>query len=719
MKQILQSLKTGLTEVAEVPCPTVKRGQLLIRTSHTLVSAGTERMLVEFGKAGWIEKARQQPDKVRMVLDKIKTDGLLPTVEAVFNKLDQPLPLGYCNVGTVLDAGSDITGFAAGDRVVSNGKHAEVVSVPVNLCAKVPDAVTNPEAAFTVLGAIALQGIRLIGPTLGEAVVVTGLGLIGLMAVQLLRAHGCRVLGLDFDAQKLALARQFGAETVDLSTGQDPLAAAQTFSRGRGVDAVLITASTQSDEPVHQAAQMCRKRGRIVLVGVTGLELSRADFYEKELTFQVSCSYGPGRYDPNYEERGQDYPVGFVRWTEQRNFEAVLDMMAEGRLDVKQLTSHRFAIAEAEQAYALVGGAGPSLGILLQYPTAAEQAETTLRRPTVALSPADPHPQPISQKESVSVSFIGAGNYATGVLIPAFKAAGARLQTVASAGGVSGLHAGRKFGFAATTTDTATVFTDSAVDAVVITTRHDSHAELVLKALAAGKHVFVEKPLCLTLEELAAIEQVCGVDTPLTPTHHEEGKSVLMVGFNRRFAPQVQRIKALLATVSTPKSFIMTVNAGVIPAEHWTQDREIGGGRIIGEVCHFIDLLRFLAGAPLIAWQRLAMDSLTDDTVSISLAFADGSIGTVHYLANGSKAFPKERLEVFCAGRVLQLDNFRRLVGYGWPGFKKLNLWRQDKGQTMCAAAFVRAVEEGGPAPIPLAEILEVSRMTIEIASRP
>lgn len=719
MKQILQSLKTGATEVAEIPCPTVRRGQLLIRTSHTLVSAGTERMLVEFGKAGWIEKARQQPDKVRMVLDKIKTDGLLPTVEAVFNKLDQPLPLGYCNVGTVLDAGSDIIGFAAGDRVVSNGKHSEVVSVPVNLCAKVPDAVADSEAAFTVLGTIALQGIRLIGPTLGEAVVVTGLGLIGLMAVQLLRAHGCRVLGLDFDAQKLALARQFGAETVDLSTGQAPLAAAQTFSRGRGVDAVLITASTQSDEPVHQAAQMCRKRGRIVLVGVTGLELSRADFYEKELTFQVSCSYGPGRYDPNYEERGQDYPVGFVRWTEQRNFEAVLDMMAEGRLDVKPLVSHRFAIAEAEQAYALVGGAGPSLGILLQYPTAAEQAETTLRRPTVALSPADPHPQPISQKESVSVSFIGAGNYATGVLIPAFKAAGARLQTVASAGGVSGLHAGRKFGFAATTTDTATVFTDSAVDAVVITTRHDSHAELVLRALAAGKHVFVEKPLCLTLEELAAIEQVCGVDTPLTPTHHEEGKSVLMVGFNRRFAPQVQRIKALLAAVSAPKSFIMTVNAGVIPAEHWTQDREIGGGRIIGEVCHFIDLLRFLAGAPLIAWQRLAMDSLTGDTVSISLAFADGSIGTVHYLANGSKAFPKERLEVFCAGRVLQLDNFRRLIGYGWPGFKKLNLWRQDKGQTMCAAAFVRAVEQGGPAPIPLAEILEVSRMTIEIASRP
>ncbi len=530
MKQILQSLKTGATTIADVPCPAVQRGQLLIRSTHTLISAGTERMLVEFGKAGWIDKARQQPDKVRMVLDKIKTDGLLPTIETVFNKLDQPLPLGYCNVGVVLETGSGVTGFAPGDRVVSNGKHAEVVSVPVNLCAKVPDAVSDAEAAFTVLGAIALQGIRLVGPTLGEAVVVTGLGLIGLMAVQLLRAQGCRVLGLDFDPAKLALARRFGAETVDLAAGQDPLAAAQAFSRGRGVDAVLITASTQSNEPVRQAARMCRQRGRIVLVGVTGLELSRADFYEKELRFQVSCSYGPGRYDPNYEERGQDYPVGFVRWTEQRNFEAVLDLLAESRLDVKPLISHRFALADAEQAYALVGGAGPSLGVLLRYPTVAEQPEIVLRQQTVALAPPSsptplspgergdgPHPQPLShgKRGGVAIGFIGAGNYATGVLIPAFKEAGARLRTVASNGGVSGLHAGRKFGFAATTTDTATVFADPEVDAVVVITRHDSHARYVIQALRAGKHVFVEKPLCLTLEELAEIEQVCGAASRL------------------------------------------------------------------------------------------------------------------------------------------------------------------------------------------------------------
>ncbi len=348
-----------------MPCPAVGRKQLLIRSVRTLVSAGTERMLIDFGRAGLVGKARQQPDRVRQVLAKMRTDGLAPTLEAVLNKLDQPLPLGYCNVGTVLETGSGVAGFSPGDRVVSNGKHAEAVAVPLNLCARVPDGVSDDEAAFTVLGAIALQGIRLVQPTLGETVVVTGLGLIGLVTVQLLKAHGCRVLGIDPDPAKLRLAEHFGATTVNLSAGEDPVAAAQTFSRGRGVDAVIITASTKSSEPMHQGALMCRKRGRIVLVGVAGLELSRADFYEKELQFQVSCSYGPGRYDPDYEEKGQDYPVGFVRWTEQRNFEAVLDMLAEGRLDVKPLLSHRFSLDEAVNAYDLVTGSEPSLGILL------------------------------------------------------------------------------------------------------------------------------------------------------------------------------------------------------------------------------------------------------------------------------------------------------------------------------------------------------------------
>lgn len=711
MKQILQSLKTGRTEVADLPVPSTKRGQLLITTTQSLVSAGTERMLVEFGKAGWFEKARQQPDKVRMVLDKIKTDGLHPTLEAVFNKLDQPLPLGYCNVGYVADIGKGVVGFEVGDRVISNGKHAEVVSVPINLCARVPDCVSDEEASFTVLGAIALQGIRLVQPTLGETIVVTGLGLVGLLTVQLLRAHGCRVLGLDFDRDKLDLARQFGAEVVDLAAGQDPVKVAELYSRGRGVDAVIVTAATKSSEPMHQAALMCRKRGRIVLVGVTGLELSRDDFFKKELTFQVSASYGPGRYDPNYEEKGQDYPVGFVRWTEQRNFEAVLDMMADGFLDVKPLISHRFSIEEAEKAYELVGGSGPSLGILLKYPGIAILKNS--RTVSLVEATASQVSKTGSDLRQTAVSFLGAGNYATAVLIPAFKEAGAHMRSVASSAGVSGLHAARKFGFDETTTDTKRLFSDSNTNSVVITTQHDSHAEFILQALESGKHVFVEKPLCLTLAELKKIESAYSKACDQLTT-----SPILMVGFNRRFAPHIKKIKQLLGGVSGPKSFIMTVNAGAIPADHWTQDFDIGGGRVIGEACHFIDLLRFMAGSPIKSWCRETMDALTGDTVTISLKFVDGSIGTIHYFANGTKSFPKERLEVFAAGRVLQLDNYRKMTGFGWPGFKKMNLWRQDKGQRVCAKAFVDAVSTGSVAPIPMDEVLEVSRISIEIAQQ-
>jgi predicted dehydrogenase/threonine dehydrogenase-like Zn-dependent dehydrogenase len=712
LKQVLQSLKTGSTEVTEVPCPAVKRGQVLIRTTRSLISAGTERMLVEFGKANLIEKARRQPDKVRMVLDKIKTDGLMPTIETVLSKLDQPLAMGYCNMGVVAALGGGGNVFAVGDRVASNGRHAEVVSVPENLCAKVPEGVSDDEAVFTVIGAIALQGIRLVQPTLGEAVVVTGLGLVGLMAVQLLRAHGCRVLGVDFDASKLTLARRFGAEVVNLSAGGDPVAAAHAFSRGRGVDAVLITASTTSNEPVHQAALICRKRGRIVLVGVTGLELARADFYQKELSFQVSCSYGPGRYDPNYEEKGNDYPLGFVRWTEQRNFEAVLDMMADGRLDVKPLISHRFKIEEAEKAYELVGGSAPSLGILLHYPTPEEKPEKALRSRTVRLNVTGT----TATTGKATVAFVGSGNYATSVLIPAFKEAGARLKTVASAGGVSAMHAGRKFGFEETTTDTDSLFSDSQITAVVITTRHDSHAKLVCQALRAGKQVFVEKPLCLTLEELKEIEQVYSARS----TQHA-ALPLLMVGFNRRFAPQMQKLKSLLEGVKEPKAFVMTVNAGAIPPEHWTQDSAVGGGRIVGEACHFIDLMRFLSGSPITGFQATSMGktpgvAVSEDKASIMLRFEDGSIGTVHYLANGHKSFPKERLEVFAGGRIIQLDNYRRLTGFGWPGFGKMNLWRQNKGQQACAAAFVQAIEQGRAGPIPFEELMEVSRVSIGVA---
>lgn len=721
MRQVLQSLKTGETLLDEVPCPRPQPGHLLIRSSCTVVSAGTERMLVEFGKANLIDKARQQPEKVRMVLDKVKTDGLMPTYEAVRNKLDQPLPMGYCNMGVVMEVGAGVTGFSVGDRVASNGKHAEVVCVPKNLCAKVPETVSDEAASFTVLSAIALQGIRLAQPTLGEAVVVTGLGLIGLIAVQLLRAHGCRVVGIDMDPVKLELARQFGAETVDLSRGEDPVAIAARLSRGRGVDAVIVTAATKSNEPMHQAALMCRKRGRIVLVGVVGLELSRADFYEKELSFQVSCSYGPGRYDPLYEEGGQDYPIGFVRWTERRNFEAVLDMMADDRLDVAPLISHRFDLAHAEEAYQLVAKGGSSMGILLKYPGGAEQSSESLRTTTVRLTGYSP--RAARPADSVVVGFIGSGNYASQVLIPAFKGTSAILKSVASSKGVSGVHVGKKYGFEETTTDSEAVLRDAEVNTVVVATRHDSHARYVCQALRAGKHVFVEKPLAITRQGLEEIEKIFQeVNTPQSDpaaAGTEAGAPLLMVGFNRRFSPQVQKVKTLLSGVGEPTSFVMTVNAGNIPAEHWTQDPKVGGGRIIGEVCHFIDLLRFLAAAPIVSVQVEALgdqgQGMRADKVSFTLRFADGSMGTVHYLSNGHKSFPKERLEVFSTGRILQLDNFRNLRGYGWPGFSKMNLWRQDKGQSACAAAFVDAIRLGGPAPIPFEELVEVTRTSFDI----
>jgi predicted dehydrogenase/threonine dehydrogenase-like Zn-dependent dehydrogenase len=703
MKQILQSLKTGSIEVAEMPSPRAGTGQVLIQTCMTLVSAGTERMLVEFGKANLIDKARQQPDKVRQVLDKVRTDGLLTTLETVRSKLDQPIGLGYCNVGIITEMGQGVDGFAVGERVVSNGKHAEVVCVPRNLCARIPDQVSDEHAAFTVLAAIGLQGVRLANPTLGECVVVTGLGLIGLLTVQLLRAQGCRVLGIDLNPTRLAMARKFGADTVNVLSGEDPVAAALAFSRGRGVDAVLITASTSSSEPVREAAHMCRKRGRIVLVGVTGLELSRADFYEKELSFQVSCSYGPGRYDPLYEERGQDYPVGYVRWTEQRNFEAVLDLMAAGRLDVAPLISHRFAFDQAESAYALLGSPAPSLGVLLAYPDRSSAAETLVSK-TVRLRPV------ISEPGRVSVGFVGAGNYAGRVLMPAFQAAGAALHTVVTTGGVNGLHYGRKFGFVQVSTDLEALLADRTVDTVVIATRHDSHAGLVLQALLSGKHVFVEKPLCLTLQDVAKIE-AASIARP---------SQRLMIGFNRRFAPQVVKMKQLLDTVAEPKSFIMTVNAGAIPPAHWTQDKELGGGRIVGEGCHFVDLLRYLAGSPIVAHSAVALGRhpallVTGDKAVLTLQFADGSVGTIHYLANGHKGFPKEQLEVFCGGRILQLDNFRKLKGWGWKGFSTMNLWQQDKGVHACVRAFTDAIRKGDGLPVDLSELIEVSRVSIEL----
>jgi predicted dehydrogenase/threonine dehydrogenase-like Zn-dependent dehydrogenase len=698
MRQIIQNLKNGSTDLLDIPCPEAKPGYVLIGSSKTLVSVGTERMLVTFGKAGLIEKARSQPDKVKMVVEKISADGIMATFDAVTSKLDQPISLGYCNVGKVLD-GSD-TGFEIGTRVVSNGSHAEVVRVPKNLVAKIPDNVDDETASFTVIGAIAMQGIRLVSPAVGEAVVVTGLGLIGLLAVQILKASGCRVLGIDFDPIKCELARKYGAEVVDLSKGEDALLAADVFSRGRGVDAVLVTASSKSKDIVHQAATMCRKRGRIVLVGVVGLNLNRDDFYQKELTFQVSCSYGPGRYDENYEEKGNDYPVGFVRWTQQRNFEAVLDLMCNGSIETQSLVSHRFEISAASAAYEQLIDPS-SLGIVLDYgklvPEGLLQSSVELRGTQ------------LTSGRDGNVAFIGSGNYASRVLIPAFKNAGANFTCIVTSGGISAVHHGNKNGFAVAATKVGEAL-DDRTDTVVIATQHNLHASQTIQALEAGKHVFVEKPLALTHAEISQVERA-----------QSNANTMVMVGYNRRFSPHVQKIKSLLDKKPGPKSIIMTMNVGEIPKEHWTQNSIIGGGRIIGEACHYIDLMRHLVGFRISSYDAVRMGAnkyveVTEDKAIVTLKFEDGSVGSINYFANGGKTFQKERIEVFCDDAVLQLNNFRQLKGFGWKNFRKMNLWRQDKGQIPCAKAFMGAVKEGMNNPIPQDEIFEVARVSVDVA---
>jgi predicted dehydrogenase/threonine dehydrogenase-like Zn-dependent dehydrogenase len=722
MKQILQNLGNGETILAEVPCPLGGRGRVLSETTRTLVSLGTEKMLIDFGKGGLIAKARSQPDKVKQVLQKIKTDGLFTTIDAVRSKLDTPIPLGYCNVGSVLECDETNEGYKPGDRIISNGNHAEVVAVPNNLTALVPDTVTDEQAAFTVVGAIGLQGIRLLDPTLGERIVVSGLGLIGLMAVQMLKANGCQVLGIDFDSKKLELAQKFGAQTVDLSAGQDPVAIANDWTRGVGVDGVLITASTKSDELIHQAATMCRKRGRIVLVGVIGLNMQRADFYEKELSFQVSCSYGPGRYEDNYEKKGLDYPIEFVRWTEQRNFEAVLQLLADGRLDVDPLITHRFDFDNALDAYQAVSEPG-AMGIVLNYGEPKGLNSSKLERvvensnqdtkPPVASAPNNRNGSNTSTNSSsvgpIGIAFIGAGGFTTRMLMPLLPKHGLVRKSVVSSTGVSAAHAAKKFGFQNVCSDLESVLDDKSVDAVFITTPHNAHARMVCQALTAGKHVFVEKPLALTLKEMDQVEEAMA-------SHPDQ---LMMIGFNRRFSPHMTAMKEWLSATVSSKSIVITVNAGAIPSAHWTQNPEVGGGRIVGEACHFIDLARFLAGCPITSSSVDTMtggDGRLGDCVALQLGFEDGSIATVHYLANGSKDFPKERVEVFAGGKVLACDNFRVSKEVG--GKRKLKTRGQDKGHAAELQAFKNAILSGGKWPISRDELLSVSRVSIELAEQ-
>ncbi len=691
MKQILQNLRSGLTAVEDVPAPGLTRNSVLIQTRASLISAGTERMLVEFGKASLIAKAKSQPDKVKQVLDKIKTDGLMPTLEAVFKRLDEPLPLGYCNAGVVLEVGAGVTEFKPGDRVISNGSHAEIVCVPNNLCAKIPDEVSDEQAAFTVLSSIGLQGIRLLKPTFGEKFVVYGLGLIGLVCVQLLKANGCDVLGVDINEDRLRLAKKFGAETVNVREGGDPVVAASAWTEGKGVDGVLVTASAKTDDIMHQAAEMCRQRGRIVLVGVVGLNLRRGDFYEKELSFQVSCSYGPGRYDEKYEQAGQDYPYGFVRWTEQRNFEAILDSIARGQLELNEFITHRFSLEAAADAYSKVSNAPDALGVVLEYPAEVQKSQKI----EITQLPAPAAGQAI-------VGVIGAGNFSKMTLMPALSKSDARVRHIADLNGAAAQYLGKKYGVENAVTDYKLILDDPDINAVITAVGHNLHARFVCETLEAGKHAFVEKPLAMNVDELRQI---------LAAAEKSQEKMV-MVGFNRRFSPHMVKIKELLSGRSEPLAMIFTANAGFIPSTHWVHDPIRGGGRIIGEACHYIDSMVHLTDSPVRTVAAHMMGTgvaVKEDKMSISLGFEDGSVGTVNYFGNGDKSYPKEQMEIFSEQRILKLDNFRQLKGYGFKGFSSFKTKRIDKGHKAEFAAFARKVATGGESLIPMSQLVNVT----------
>lgn len=673
MKQIIQSFKTGATILEELPAPQVKRGHVLIQTTKSLVSLGTERMLVEFGKSNLISKARQQPDKVKMVLDKIKTDGLMPTLETVFNKLGEPLPLGYCNVGKVLEVGEGVSEFKVGDRVASNGGHAQFVCVPKNLVAAIPDTVTDEQAAFTVIGSIGLQGIRLCKPTIGETIVVTGLGLIGLITAQLLKANGCNVIGIDFDQSKVDLAKTWGITTINPAQGEDPVKTVMQLTNDIGADGVIITASTKSNDVISQAAQMSRQRGRIILVGVIGLDISRAEFYQKELTFQVSCSYGPGRYDEDYENRGQDYPLPFVRWTEKRNFETILNSISKKYIEVDPMITEVVPLEDYLQIYGDIG-ASRSIASLLNYGDAPYTNTVTISSNN-------------ARTGANGIAIVGAGNFTKMTMLPAIKGLDANLQYIISSGGLSGTTLAKKFGIVHSTTDFDAVLKDDNVTTVMITTRHNLHASMTIKALTAGKNVFVEKPLALNKEELDNVIAA-----------YKMAKSSLTVGFNRRFAPHAIKMKEVIGKGDTPINVIATMNAGAIPPDVWVHDLKVGGGRIVGEACHFIDLIAFFTGSTVTSVCMNAMGTNPEentDNATLLLKFRNGSTGVINYFANGSKAYSKERVEIYSQDRTLVLDNWRKLKAYGFKAFSGLKT-KMDKGHKAQFEQMVHHVNKGG-----------------------
>jgi predicted dehydrogenase len=690
LKQVQQNYRSGELKVTETPAPAHGAGELLVATRVSLISSGTERQLMQLAKSSLMGKAAARPDLVRRVLVNARKEGLRPTFDKVFAKLDTPIPLGYSLIGEAIAIGRDVNGFSLGDRVACAGaglaNHAEINAVPKNLCVRVPAGVDDEDASFVTLGAIALQGVRQAAPTLGEIVVVMGLGLIGLLTVQILKANGCRVIGFDPNPARAALAKQLGAD-IAVSEALNEVALAR--SGGVGADAVIVTASSKSSEPINQAAEISRIKGRIVVVGLVGMTIDREPFYKRELELKLSMSYGPGRGDPAYEFAGRDYPLPYVRWTEQRNMEAFLGLIEQGRVTPKAYVTHRFAIADAEQAYELMEKGEPHLAMLLTYPQQTAAPERVIA-----------HAAPVEGK--LGVAFIGMGNYARSVLMPKLKGAdGVALTAVITKTGLSANHSAKKFGFAKAATDAAAALDDPRTQAVFVATRHDSHAALAARALQAGKHVFCEKPLALDRASLAdAIEAARASGLTLT------------VGFNRRFAPLLQQAKAALQPRSGPLMMLYRINAGAIPGDSWVQ-RDEGGGRILGEACHFVDSLTYLCGSLPVEVQATAAEGHAD-AVSAILRFADGSVGTIVYSSLGDPGLPKEYLEAFASGRAVTLDDFAALTIHS-SGKSRTVKQAQDKGQAALVAAFLDAAKGKAAAPIPLDEIDAVSRATIAI----
>ncbi|MEN8241425.1 MAG: bi-domain-containing oxidoreductase [Chloroflexota bacterium] len=706
MKQLLQSMRDGETQVVEVPIPTPQPGMILIRTAASLVSAGTERMVVEFAEKSLLGKVRSRPDLAKQVIDKARREGVLSTMEAAFNKLDQPAPLGYSSAGTVVSVGEGVHDFRAGQRVACAGGgyavHAEYAVVPVNLAVPLPDWVSFEAGAFGTLGSIALHGFRLGQPQVGETVAVIGLGLLGLLSVEIALAAGCRVIGVDLDPRRVALAEQLGAKAVLRKPAEE---AVQSFTEGFGADLVLICADTPSNDPVELAGNICRDRGRVVAVGAVGLEIPRRTYFYKEINFIVSRSYGPGRYDPVHEEGGIDYPIGFVRWTAGRNLSAVINLAADGKLDFEPLITHRFSIDQAGDAYQLITGKTeePFLGVLLTYDQDSGMDSPTAGK-TIRYPRSEGEPEGL-----VRLGVLGAGNFANATLLPAIKKTdGTELVGIASASGLSAQHAARKHNFAFATSDASELIADDRVNTIAVLTRHHQHAQQTLAGLQAGKHIFCEKPLALTREELAQISDEVG----------KPGAPLLMVGFNRRFAPLAVQMKSFLDQREEPMIAHYRVNAGYIPLEHWVHDLAQGGGRLLGEGCHFIDFLTWLVGDLPVSVDAQGLPDLgryQEDNLLITLRYPDGSIGTISYLANGDKAQPKEYFEATCGGRAAVLDDFRSLETYsnGRRRVKRSRL-RQDKGHSGEWQAFAQAVAAGGPPPIAYHEIFGVMEATFD-----